>query len=113
VQHLAPTATPILDDAEAARRKLLLAELQAALAQSSVRCLLAGRQRLVLRYSESPPHAPSGPTDPALHIVSPVPDIVTTDGTSYRLKDGRELPVGEVATVVAAMRGGLEPTVRA
>jgi hypothetical protein len=59
-------ATPILDDAEVARRKLLLAELQAALAGPGVRCILAGRQRLVLRYSEPPPHAPSGPADPGV-----------------------------------------------
>jgi hypothetical protein len=110
--HLAPMATPILDDAEVARRKLLLAELQAALAGPGVRCILAGRQRLVLRYSEPPPHAPSGPTDPALHVVRPLPNVVTTDGACYRLRDGREFPVTDVAAAAAAICGA-EPAIRA
>jgi hypothetical protein len=113
MQHRVRTAMSILDDDEVARRKLLLAELQAVLAGSGVRCVLAGRQRLVLRYSEPPPHAPSGPTDPALHIVSPVPDVVTTDGASYRLGDGREFPAGNVAAVAAAICGALETAGRA
>jgi hypothetical protein len=97
------SSLPILDDDEVARRKLLLAELQAALAGSGCECMLAGRQRLVLRYTEPPPQAPSGRTNPALHIISPVPDVVTTDGTCYRLSDGREFPVSDGAAVAAAI----------
>jgi hypothetical protein len=107
------SATPILDDAAVARRKSLLAELQAGLAGSGFECVLAGRQRLVLRYSEPPPHAPSGPTNPALHITSPAPDVVTTDGACYRLRDGREFPVTDVSAAVAAICGALEPAIRA
>src|SRR5271169_2691391 len=96
-------AAPILNDAEVGKRKLLLAELQAVLAGEGLSCIVAGRQRLVLRYSEQPPYAPSGPTDPALHILAP-PDVVTTDGVSYRLRDGREFPVSDRAAVTAAIR---------
>jgi len=95
--------SPVLDDDEVARRKLLLAELQAALAGSGFECMLAGRQRLVLRYTEPPPHAPSGRTNPALHVISPVPNVVTTDGAFFRLRDGQEFPVSDGAAVVAAI----------
>jgi hypothetical protein len=84
------SAAPILDDAEVASRKLLLAELQAALAAVGVQCILAGRQRLVLRYSEEPPYSPSGPVDPALHVFGRRADLITTNGACFRLRSGRE-----------------------
>jgi hypothetical protein len=64
-QLLASERLPILDDAEVAKRTLLLGELYAALAALGVRCVLARRHRLVLRYNDTPPLAESGPTDPA------------------------------------------------
>ena len=98
-------ATPILDDAEVGTRKLLLGELQAALNDSGIHCALAGRQRLVLKYTEEPPHAPSGPTDPALHVFGSDPTVITTDGVVYRLRDGREFPVADRPAVTSALRG--------
>jgi hypothetical protein len=62
-------------------------ELQAFLAESRISCVLAGNQRLVLRYAEEPPHAPSGHTNPELHVLNPS-NVVTTDGTSYGSKTG-------------------------
>jgi hypothetical protein len=98
------TAEPvILDDDEVAKRKMLLAELQAVLAESGLRCVLAGRQRLVLSYSREGPHLPSGPVSPVLHIFAP-PEVVTTDGACYRLQDGREFPLSDRAAVAAAIR---------
>jgi hypothetical protein len=97
-------ATPILDAAEVAKRKLLLAELQAALSDSGIPCVVAGRQRLVLRYSDPPPQAPSGPTDPMLHVLGEAQDVVTTDGACYRLSDGREFSIREIAAAAAAIQ---------
>jgi hypothetical protein len=53
----------VLTDAYATSRRLLLAELQAALNAIGVRSVLAGNRRLVLRY-EQDHYEPSGPTDP-------------------------------------------------
>jgi hypothetical protein len=102
-----------LEGGEVMKRKALLAGLQAALSEAGLECKLAGRRRLVLRYSEPPPHAPSGPTDPVLFIFGPAPDAVTTDGHLFRLRDGRELPADDLAAVVAAVGGVLEPAARA
>ena len=78
---------PILAEAEADRRRGLLAELQDALAARSIQSVLASRRRLVLRALD--PWGPSGRTDPQLHIFIPgQPDIATTDGTSYSLSNG-------------------------
>lgn len=98
------TATPILDEAEAARRILLLAELQAALSALGVQSVRAGRHRLVLRYNNPPPLLPSGPTDPTLHIFGPANTLIaTTDGTIYRLDDGQESPASDPAAAAAAI----------
>jgi hypothetical protein len=88
----APCA-PILDDAEADSRMMLLAQLQATLTGLGVRCVLARRHRLVLRYDDPPPLAPSGPISPTLHVFAPDGTrVVTTDGAVYRLDSGQEFP---------------------
>jgi hypothetical protein len=98
------TGEPILDQAEAARRKLVLAELQAALAQLGTRSVLAGNHRLVLRYNDPPPQLPSGPTNPALHILAPGRTrTATTDGTTYQLDDGQHHPASDPAAAATAI----------
>jgi hypothetical protein len=109
---LSENGQPILEGSEVVERKALLAELGAALDESGIECRLAGRRRLVLRYTEQPPHAPSGLIDPVLFVFGPAPDAVTTDGDFFRLRDGQELPVGDLAAVVAAIGGVLESTTR-
>jgi hypothetical protein len=95
---------PILDDAEVARRVLLLIKLQTNLEALGVRCVLARNHRLVLRYNDSP-LAPSGLTDPMLHIFAPdAKQVATTDGACYRLSAGQEFPVGDPAVTAAAIR---------
>jgi hypothetical protein len=97
-------STPILDEAEASQRALLLAELQAALSALGVQSISARRQRLVLRYNDPAPLPPSGPTNPALHIFGPdSTSVVTTDCAMYRLDDGRELPASDPAAAAAAI----------
>lgn len=98
------SGTPILEDAEVARRKLLLAELQSALDASEIACVLAGRQRLVLRFNDPPRQPRSGPTDPSLHILNNARTVVTTDGSSYRLSDGHDFPISDVTAVAAVIR---------
>lgn len=106
--------TPVLDDSEVADRLLLLAELQAALAGLGVRCVVASRHRLVLRYNDPPPLAPSGPTSPTLHIFAPDGTrTAATDGAVYRLDDGREFPAADPAAAAASIRRALEPAARA
>lgn len=105
----APTALKqpipaILDDSEVACRILMLAELQAALADLGSSCVLARHHRLVLRYNDPPPQLRSGLTDPSLHVLDSAKTVVTTDGGSYKLGDGREFPVSEVAAVAAEIR---------
>src|ERR1700678_1272881 len=92
---------PVLNDAEIAKRTILLAELKAVLAEAGVSCKIAGRQRLVPRYSQPAPHAPSGQTDVEMYVLSPPPNVITTDGASYRLRDGREFPVSDRISVAA------------
>jgi hypothetical protein len=100
----AAPCTPILDDSEVGQRKLLLAGLQAALAASDIPFVFAGRHRLVLRSSQQGSQGPSGPVDPALFILGRAPTVVTTDGACFRLKDGREFPVSDIAAAAAAIR---------
>jgi hypothetical protein len=96
-------ASPVLDDADAGRRKALLAGLQAALAESGTRSVLVGNHRLVLRSNDAQLHGASGRTNPALHVLDPS-NVVTTDGSSYRLRDGREFPISDRAAVADAIR---------
>jgi hypothetical protein len=103
--------SPVLDEPEADRQALMLAELQAALTELDVNTVLARRHRLILRFSHPSPLAPSGPTSPTLHIFAP--DGTRTamaDGSVYQLDDGRTFPLGDPATVAAAIcRPGLRP----
>ena len=92
----------ILDDGEVAKRKMLLAELQAAMEVSGIRSVVTGNHRLVLRYNEPGPQ-PSGPTDPELRVLAPA-STVTTDGSTYRLRDGRTFPVSDKPAAVLAIR---------
>jgi hypothetical protein len=99
-----PLTPSILDDQDAALRLLVLTDLQAALAGSGVQAVLARNHRLVLRYSQAP-LAPSGLTNPALHIFGPVGKrVATTDGITYRLDDGQEYPATDPAALAAHIR---------
>jgi len=92
---------PILTQAEAARKMLLLAELQTSLASLGIRCVLARNHRLVLRYNCVPCES-SGPTDPQLHIFAPDgTDIATTDGSTYNLVSGERYPADDPAATAA------------
>jgi hypothetical protein len=94
---------PVLGEQEAERRRLLLAELQAALASLGVRSVLARNHRLVLRYNQTC-YDPSGLTDPALHICTPGQARAgTTDSTSYRLDAGSDYPVADPAVAAAGI----------
>jgi hypothetical protein len=94
----------VLEEPEAARRELLLAELQAALSALGLQSIRARRHRLVLRYNDPLRHLPSGPVSPTLHIFGPDrTHVATTDGTGYQLDDGREFPVTEPAAAAAAI----------
>jgi len=89
---------PILSQAEAARRMLLLTDLKAALAHLGVSSVLARNQRLVLRYNQVP-QEPSGLTDPRLHILTPAGTAgVTADGDRYRLDSGEDMPASDPAS---------------
>ncbi len=93
----------VLAEAEVSRRILLLAELHAALTALGARCVMARKQRLVLRYNPSP-SAPSGPVDPQLHIFAgDGTDIATTDGASYSLASGGQYPAGDPAAAAAVV----------
>lgn len=99
----AQRADPVLSETEAARRVSLLAELRGALESAGVRCLLARKHRLVLRYNQGP-YEPSGMTDPQLHIfASGGADVATTDGAVYRLASGAELAVTDPAAAAGAI----------
>ena len=94
---------PILDEAEVARRMSLLTELHGALGERGFRCILARNHRLVLHYG-SAPTAPSGLTNPTLHVFLPNGvETVTTDGVDYALPRGRSCPVTDPAAAVAAI----------
>jgi hypothetical protein len=101
-QHASGDA--ILEDAEVAHRMLALAELRATLARLGVQSVLARRHRLVLRYNDPPPLAPSGPTEPTLHVFAPDrTHIATTDGNVYRLDSGLELPASDPGAAAASI----------
>jgi len=88
---------PLLLDAEVVHRMALLAELRSALSAKCVDSVLVRNRRLVLRYNN--PFAPSGPTNPTLHILSPDHmGIVTTDGSTYSLPSGQKYSVSDPAT---------------
>ncbi len=90
---------------------MLLTELQAVMAESGIRCIVAGRQRLVLRYSEQPPHAPSGPVDPALHVLSPSVNVVVGNVrnlyAAFFLGEVEQI-TGPIGLAVMARRGRQE-----
>ena len=95
---------PILTGPEAARRLLLLSDLQTALAGLGIRSVLARTHRLVLR----PPAAPCGPSgqvNPQLHIFTPAGTAVaTTDGTAYHLASGQDCPAADPAAAATLIR---------
>jgi hypothetical protein len=96
-QSVTPASPPILAKADAARRMLLLTELQAALATLGVSCVLARNHRLVLQVSRKP-CAPSGLTDPKLHIFGPHSTVIAmTDGTTFSLASGQQYPASNPA----------------
>ena|ERR1700722_18652937 len=103
----APRASggPVLDQAEAGHRMLLLAELRSALANLGVRSVLARNHRLVLRYNEAPLN-PSGLTNPRLHIFCPGGTrAAVTDGISYQMDNGEGFPTSDPAAVAAQLAG--------
>jgi hypothetical protein len=95
---------PILTGPDAARRLLLLSDLQTALAGHDIRSVLARTHRIVLR----PPTAPCGPSgqvNPRLHILTPAGTaIVTTDGTAYHLASGQDCPAADPAAAATLIR---------
>ena len=94
---------PILAEGEVRRRIHLLSELRQALSANGVESALARNHRLVLRYSE-PCSAPSGLTDPTLHILGgDQTGIVTTNGTVYSLPGGQQCPVSNPAQAALAI----------
>jgi hypothetical protein len=103
--HPDDDSNPILADAEVTCRMLLLAELQAELTATGTRAVLARNHRLVLRYNDAP-LAPSGLTDPCLHIMLPAGTrTATTDGTSYRTSDGTACPVTDIGIAQGTVIG--------
>ena len=102
----AAASPPVLSRAEATRRLLLLADLQAALAARDIRSVLARNHRLVLR-SERVPCERSGLTDPRLHIFArDGTDSATTDGTTYSLASGTTYTAGDPVAIAALMQNG-------
>jgi hypothetical protein len=105
-------AASILDDAEADSRRLLLAILQAALAELGVQSTLARKHRLVLRYSDGIAE-PHGLTDPQLYVFTESGQAkVTTNGTAYQLTGGQELPAANPAAAAAIISRSLEAAAR-
>lgn len=96
----------VLGEAEARRRALLLEELQAAFAGLGVRCVLARKRRLVLRYDVARCGS-SGPVDPELHIFAgDHADIATTDGMAFVLSGGGRHPADDPLAAAAAVVAG-------
>ena len=102
-----PSSPPhlVLSQDEAARRLLLLADLQTCLANLGVRCVLARNHRLVLRWHSSGSFGPSGLTDPQLHIFTPAgAAVATTDGSTFCLATGQRYhaddPVAAAADIL-------------
>jgi len=106
-QNLPSIRPPLLNKEEASRRAALLSELQSALAAQGVRSVLARHHRLVLSGG-STKCAPSGPTDPQLHIFTPEgTDIATTHGSTYHFASGDAHPADDPARA-ARHRSGTE-----
>jgi hypothetical protein len=94
-------AAPVLDDAEAGRRRQLLATLQAALAELGIQSTLARKHRLVLRFTDGLA-GPNGLTDPQLFVFTESGTAkITTNGTAYQLNGGQELPAANPAAAAA------------
>ena len=109
----APSCAPILPPAEVERRLVLLSKLQCALAANGFNSVLARNHRLILHGDRST-WAPSGLTDPQLHIFVPeCTDIATTDGSSYKLASGDQYPGADPAAVAADIRHGRRAQFRA
>jgi len=103
----------ILTRNEAARRRLLLSELQAALNGLGVPSILARNHRLVLRWHNNAPSGPSGQTNPRLHIFIPAGTVIaTTDGSAYHLPASRQCPASDSAAA-AALVSDRQPVIRA
>jgi hypothetical protein len=101
--------TPILDDGDAAFRRLLLDQLQVALAELGIHSTLARRHRIVLRYTDGVA-GPSGLTDPQLYVLAePGSVTVTTDGTTYQLSHGQKLEAADPSAAAAIINLGLSP----
>jgi hypothetical protein len=101
--------TPILDDAEAARRLLLLAQLKTALADLGFQCTLARKHHLVLRYADGVA-GPNGLTDPQLYVFTePAPAKVTTDGVVYQVSDSQKFPAANPTAAAAVISRALDP----
>jgi hypothetical protein len=102
-------AAPVLDDAEADSRRLLLARLQAALANLGIQSTLARKHRLVLRYTDGVA-GPNGLTDPQLHVFAEDRQAkITTNGTIYQLDGGQELPASDPTAAATVISRPLEP----
>jgi hypothetical protein len=100
----------VLDDAEAHRRLLVLAALQASLADLGIASTLARKHRLVLGYTDGT----AGLTDPELHVLGPGQVLVaTTDGTVYRLGSAREYPADDPAAAAMLISREFEPAAAA
>lgn len=100
-------AKPVLPESEAARRVLLLTELQAALDALGVQAVLARNRRIVLRAEGSSLGA-SGPTDPQLHIfLDDGTEIATTDGTRYHFTTAQAHPASDPQAAAASLASRL------
>jgi len=100
-QHPPGSRPAILAKDEADRRAALLSGLQHALAARGVRSVLARNHRLVLE-GRSVKAAPSGPTDPQLHVFAPGGTrVVTASGRAFLL-GGDRYPAGDPHEAVAA-----------
>ncbi|SRR6266487_4685437 len=103
---------PVLSEAEVACRMRLLARLEDALRARGVRCALARRHRLVLRYNQAL-FEQSGLIDPQLRVFTTGrTDVVSTDGTVFWLMSGDEIPVidpGAAADFIARTQRTASP----
>ena len=98
-----PSGDLILSEVEVASRMRRLAQLQTALEKAGVRCVLARKHRLVLRYNRGPGE-PSGLTDPQLRLYcADRADIATTNGSFYRFASGYEFPVADPSAAAEAI----------
>jgi hypothetical protein len=81
---------------EVDRRKVVLIQLQDALAAQGIESVLVGRHALTLRSHGHGPAQPSRPGDPELHVLGAGRHrIITTDGRHYRLRDSRMHPADD------------------